>query len=53
MFYSLTEVAKELRDLKLLRMDPERLVFRQIYTNLFFRVIVEGNNIQEMIWTIF
>jgi hypothetical protein len=42
-FYSLTEGAKQLRDLMLLRMDPESPAFRQIYTNLLFRAIVEGN----------
>ena len=42
-FYSLTEVAKQLRDLMLLCMNPDRPVFRQIYTNLLFRAIVEGN----------
>jgi hypothetical protein len=42
-FYSLTKGAKQLKDLMLLRTDPERSVFCQIYTNLFFRAIVEGN----------
>ena len=42
-FYSLTERAKQLRDLNILRTEPEHLVFRQIYANLFFRAIVEGN----------
>src|SRR5215469_7694371 len=41
-FYSLTEYAKQLRDLKLLRTDPECVVFRQVYANLFFRIIVGG-----------
>jgi hypothetical protein len=42
-FYSLTEYAKELRDLRLLRTDPKRVAFLQIYANLFFRIIIEGN----------
>jgi hypothetical protein len=42
-FYYLTEYAKELRDLKLLRSDPKRVVFIQIYANLLFRIIIEGN----------
>jgi hypothetical protein len=42
--YWLTEDAKQLRDLNLLRTEPEHLVFRQIYVNLFFRAIVEGNS---------
>jgi hypothetical protein len=42
-FYSLTERAIELRDLKILRMDPERSLFLQIYANLFFRAVIEGN----------
>jgi hypothetical protein len=42
-FYSLTEYAKELRDLKLLRTDPKRGTFIQIYANLLFRIIIEGN----------
>ena len=50
-FYSLTEGAKQLRDLMLLRMNPERLVFRQIYTNLLFRAIVEGNTYAGDDWT--
>jgi hypothetical protein len=41
-FYSLTEFAKELRDLKLLRTDPKRVTFIQIYANLLFRIIIEG-----------
>jgi DNA-binding HxlR family transcriptional regulator len=41
-FYSLTEYAKQLRDLKLLRIYPEHIRFRQIYANLFFSII-EGN----------
>jgi hypothetical protein len=42
-FYSLTEYAKQLRDLKLLHTDPKRVAFLQIYANLFFRIIIEGN----------
>jgi hypothetical protein len=42
-FYSLTEYAKELRDLRLLRTDPKRVAFLQPYANLFFRIIIEGN----------
>jgi DNA-binding HxlR family transcriptional regulator len=42
-FYSLTEYAKELKDLKLLRTDPKRVAFIQIYANLLFRIIIEGN----------
>jgi DNA-binding HxlR family transcriptional regulator len=42
-FYSLTEYAKELEDLKLLRTDPKRVAFIQIYANLLFRIIIEGN----------
>ena len=42
-YYSLTEYAKQLRDLKILRMDPQRVVFLQIYANLFSGVIIEGN----------
>jgi hypothetical protein len=36
-FYSLTEYAKQLRDLKLLHTDPKRVAFLQIYANLLFR----------------
>src|SRR5215467_11359992 len=42
-YYSLTEYARQLRDLKILRMDPQRVVFLQIYANLFSGVIIEGN----------
>ena len=42
-YYSLTEYARQLRDLKILRMDPERVVFLQIYANLFFGIIIEGD----------
>jgi hypothetical protein len=42
-FYSLTEYAKELRDLRLLSTDPKRVAFIQIYANLLFRIIIEGN----------
>ena len=42
-YYSLTEYAKQLRDLKILRMDPQRVVFLQIYANLFSGIIIEGN----------
>ena len=42
-FYSLTEYAKQLRDLKLLHVDPEYVVFRQIYANLLFPIIIEGD----------
>ena len=42
-FYSLTEYARELKDLKLLRTDPKRVAFIQIYANLLFRIIIEGN----------
>jgi len=42
-FYSLTEYAKELRDLRLLRTDPKRGTFIQIYASLLFRIIIEGN----------
>jgi DNA-binding PadR family transcriptional regulator len=41
-FYSLTEKAVELRDLKILSMDPERSLFLQIYAHLFFRAVVDG-----------
>jgi len=41
-FYSLTEYAKELRDLRLLRTDPKRVAFLQIYAILFFSMIIEG-----------
>ena len=41
--YSLTECARQLRDLKILRMDPKRAVFLQIYANLFFGIIIEGS----------
>jgi DNA-binding PadR family transcriptional regulator len=42
-YYSLTEYARQLRDLKILCMDPQRVVFLQIYANLFSGVIIEGN----------
>src|SRR5215467_9520093 len=42
-YYSLTEYTRQLRDLKILRMDPQRVVFLQIYANLFSGVIIEGN----------
>jgi DNA-binding HxlR family transcriptional regulator len=41
-FYSLTEKAKELRDLRILSMDPERSLFLQKYANLFFRAVIDG-----------
>ena len=41
-FYSLTEYAKVLRDLRLLRTDPKRAAFIQIYANLLFRIIIGG-----------
>jgi hypothetical protein len=42
-FYSLTEGAKQRRDLKLLSTDPDHTHFQQIYANLFLRSIIEGN----------
>ena len=43
-FYSLTEYAKQLGDLRLLHFtDPKRVAFIQIYANLLFRIIIEGN----------
>jgi hypothetical protein len=42
-YYSLTEYARQLRDLKILRMDPQRVVFLQIYANLFSGIIIEGD----------
>jgi DNA-binding HxlR family transcriptional regulator len=42
-FYSLTKYARELKDLKLLRTDAKRVAFIQIYANLLFRIIIEGN----------
>jgi hypothetical protein len=41
-FYSLTEYAKELRDLRLLSTDLKRVAFLQIYAILFFSMIIEG-----------
>jgi hypothetical protein len=41
-FYSLTEYAKELRDLRLVSTDPKRVAFIKIYANLLFRIIIEG-----------
>jgi hypothetical protein len=41
-FYAMTEYAKELRDLRLLRTDPRRVTFIQIYANLLFSIIMEG-----------
>jgi hypothetical protein len=42
-YYSLTEYARQLRDLKILCMDPRRVMFLQIYANLFSGIIIEGD----------
>jgi len=42
-FYSLTQYAEQLRDLQILRTDPNHIVLRRIYADLFFRAIIEGN----------
>lgn len=41
-FYSLSEYGKKLKKLKLLRSDPDQDQFREIYANLFFYCILQG-----------
>ncbi|MGN6631022.1 MAG: hypothetical protein ACTHKP_02120 [Nitrososphaeraceae archaeon] len=41
-FYSLSEYGKKLKKLKLLRTDPDQEQFREIYANLFFYCILQG-----------
>jgi DNA-binding transcriptional ArsR family regulator len=42
-FYSLTEVVKKRRELRLLRLDKKQSLFKKIYTNLFLHGITEGD----------